>query len=90
MREHTWRRLGEKVKVVSDVRDLGAHLNLAENRRIATTLTGRMRKTASVADKLKYRKAPYTKKAQIVRGKLLTKALYGCALAPANEAALGT
>ena len=75
MREHTWRRLEEKVRLVPDIRDLGAHLNLTENMRVATTLTARMRKTAAAAERLKFKKAPFGKKAQIVRAKLLTKGL---------------
>ena len=43
LREHRWRRLGKKIPLQTDMRDLGAHLNTAANRAYGTTLTNRMR-----------------------------------------------
>ena len=46
LRNHKWRRLDTKIRVVSDCRDLGARLNAAANRSYGSTLTTRMLKTA--------------------------------------------
>ena len=43
LRGHRWRRLRKKVPVLTDMRDLGGHLNTAANRTYGTTLTRRMR-----------------------------------------------
>ena len=43
LREHRWRRLGKKVPVQTDMKDLGAHLNTATNRAYGATLTKRIR-----------------------------------------------
>ena len=58
LRRHRWRRLGKTVPVVTDTRDLGAHLNTSENRAKGTTLSDRMRKTAGDTKRLDYVNAP--------------------------------
>ena len=88
MREHKWRRLGRRVPVQTDMRDLGGHLNTAANRTYGTTLTERMRKTTDSVRALQRRKAPYKAKAELIRTKQLPKALYGCETTPVNESAL--
>ena len=88
LRNHRWRRLGKKVPLQTDMRDLGGHLNTAANRTYGTTLTERMRKTAESVRALQKRKAPYKVKAELIRSKQLPKALYGCETAPVNESAL--
>ena len=72
LKNHKWRRLGKKVPVQTDMRDLGGHLNTAVNRSYGTTLTTRMRKTADSVKALQYRKAPYKVKAELIKGKAVT------------------
>ena len=67
LRQHRWRRLGQVVSVENDGRDLGAHYNVAKNKRVGTTLTQRMRKSSSSVVRLKMRRMPYAKKGQIIR-----------------------
>ena len=62
LREHKWRRSGRKVSVVNDCRDLGAHFNATGGRKVGTTVTQRMWKTARSTDRLAKVKAPYGKK----------------------------
>ena len=40
LRMHKWRRLGRTLKVITDCRDLGAHLTVSTCRKLGTTLTG--------------------------------------------------
>ena len=70
------------------MRDLGGHLNTAENRTYGTTLTDRMRKTAESVRTLQRRRAPYKAKVELIKTKQLPKTLYGCETAPVNESAL--
>ena len=46
LRDHKWRRVGHKIQVITDGRDLGAHMNAAAHRIQGTTLTRRMEATA--------------------------------------------
>ena len=78
------------VPVVNSCRDVGAHLNATKNRKVGTTLTERLWKTAGAAEKLRYIKALYERKAAVVRAKLLPMGLFGCEVAPINEAAMRT
>ena len=52
LRQHTWRRIGRTIMVITDGRDLGAHMNAAANRFYGTTLTKRMDATAKDIEKL--------------------------------------
>ena len=88
LRNHTWRRLGRKVPVMTDMRDLGGHLNTAANRAYGKTLTTRMRNTVDSLRVLRHKKAPYRAKTEILRAKQLPRALYGCETAPVNEGVL--
>ena len=88
LRNHRWRRQRKKAPLQTDMRDLGGHLNTAENRTYGTTLTVRMRKTAESVRALQRKRAPYKAKAELIRSKQLPKALYGCETAPVNESAL--
>ena len=88
LKEHKWRRAACKNPVVTNCRDLGAHLNTLKGRRVGTTLTTRMQKTAKIVFRLGRTKAPYVAKTEVIRTKLNPKALYGCEHAPVNETAL--
>ena len=46
-RKHRWRRVGSTMQVITDGKDLGAHMNVASNRTYGTTLTKRMQETAN-------------------------------------------
>ena len=78
LRNHRWRRLGRTIPVILHARDLGAHLNASAGKQVGTTLTSRMRETTKSVIRLGKMKAPYAKKAAVIRTKLLPKGLYGC------------
>ena len=78
--------MGETIRVITDGRDLRGHA--AANRFYGTTLTQRMQETANEVEKLNRAKAPYEKKAMVIRAAKLPRGLYGCEVAPANEVAL--
>ena len=87
LRDHRWRRLGTTMPVANDGRDLGAHFNVA-GRRVGTTQTERLHKAARSAERIAVWKAPYRDKQEVVRAKTLAMGLYGCEMAPINEAAV--
>ena len=68
---HRWRRLGKTVPAIVDTRDLGAHLNTLQSRGKGTTVSGRMRQTAGDTKRLDYVRAPYNKKEQVARAKMI-------------------
>ena len=78
------------ILVILHVRDLGAHLNASAGKQVGTTLTSRMRETTKSVIRFGKMKAPYEKKAAVIRTKLLPKGLYGCETAPVNESAMRT
>ena len=90
LRKHQWRRLGMKVPVVNDCMDVGARFNTTQGKMVGTTLTQRMRQTASSAGRLEKHKAPYAKNVEMIRAKKPPMGLYGCELAPVNESAMRT
>ena len=85
---HRWDKPRRTIKVITDGRDLGAHMSAAANRIVGTTLTNRMQKVSDELEVLNRVKAPYSRKAMIIRSAKLPKALYGCEVAPANELVL--
>ena len=52
LRQHKWRRVGRTINVLSNCRDLGAHINFAKRARLGTTLTARMRKATAYAKRV--------------------------------------
>ena len=74
--------------VIVDARDLGAHLNTLQDRKRGTILSERMRLTAGEVKRFDYINAPYEKKEQVVRAKMVPKCLFGCETSPVNEAAM--
>ena len=88
LKEHRWRRVGKKISVINDCRDLGAHFNATGGKKVGATVTQRMWKTARPTDRLAKIRAPYSKKVEIIRNKKLPMGLYGCKVAPVNENAL--
>ena len=62
LRSHRWRRVGHTIQVITDGRDLGAHMSAAANRIQGTTLTRRMEATALEVDSLNKVRAPYEKR----------------------------
>ena len=88
LKDHTWRRIRKTIKVATDTRDLGAHLNTAQGRMRGTTLTSRMRTTTRATIRLGRIKAPYERKTEIIRAKMLPKGLYGCETTLVNDAEL--
>ena len=76
--------------MVTDTRDLGAHLNAAAGRLRGATLTKRMRAAMISTKRLGRIKAPYDKKTAIIRAKMIPKGLYGCESCPVNDSKLRT
>ena len=64
---HRWDNPKRTIKVITDGRDLGCHMNAAANRMYGTTLTNRLNKVADELNVLRRVKAPYARKAMIVR-----------------------
>ena len=87
MRAERWPALGCNVKVVLNVRDLGGHLSVAA-RATGATLTMRLQRGAKVTRSFRWLPTPYSEKAQMVRGKAMPLALYGCEAVPCAECAL--
>ena len=88
LRNHKWRILQDVVPVVNTCRDLGAHLNSLVNKKDGKTLTDRMHKAAGCAEMMGYIKTTYQNKRTVIKGKILPMGLYGCEVAPINEAVL--
>ena len=65
-------------------------MNASSGRLVGTTLTARMQKVSEEMEALNRVKAPYARKAMVIRSAKLQKALYGCEVAPANEGCLRT
>ena len=68
-------KIMKTVSVVNDCRDLGAHFNATGGRKVGTTATQRMWKTARSTDRLAKVKAPYNKKVEIIRAEKLPMGL---------------
>ena len=83
--QHRWTKPGGTIRVITDGKDLGCHMNAAVKRFVGTTLTQRLQKVAEEVDVLNKVRAPYQRKAMILRSAKLPKALYGCETAPINE-----
>ena len=47
LRKHRWRRVGATIQVITDGKDLGAHMNASTNRTYGATLTKRMQETTN-------------------------------------------
>lgn len=88
LRKHKWRKINRTIAVVTDCRDLGAHLTATEGRWHGKTLARRMLQVADETERLNRIKAPYVEKAALIRAKKLPTALYGCEVTPVNETAL--
>ena len=69
LRTHKWRRIGRTIAVVTDCRDLGAHLNATERRWYGETLTSRMLQVAAETERLNRIKAPYVNKGSTPKSK---------------------
>ena len=85
LKTHKWRGAGSTIKVISNCRDLVAHLCVSRRRKTGATFTKRLKKGRSFTEKVNLVKAPYHKKAAVVREKVLPMGLYGCETSPANE-----
>ena len=78
---HRWKRRRRTIKVITDGRDLGCHMNAAANRIVGTTFTNRMQKVSEELEVLNRVKAPYVRKAMIIRSAKLPQGivrLRGC------------
>ena len=78
LRQHTWNAIdNQKVKVMLDFRDLGAHLNTTA-RTTGATLTARLTKALRTFRITNYLPIDTKQKYQALRTKGLPYALYGC------------
>ncbi len=87
LRNYFWEPIKENIRVVTNFRDLGAHLNLSGANNGAT-LAARLRN--GVAKAMKIRKLPhdYATKAMFVLTSVLSGSLYGCEATYASESAM--
>ena len=77
LRVKEWQSLGgTKVKVATNVRDLGTHLNFGDAL-IGSTINDRMVLATDIADKVARVTMPRVKKLRIIKGLILAKSLYG-------------
>ena len=67
--------MAQKVKVVTDTRDLGAHLNAAAGRLRGATLTRRMRAAMISMKRLGRMEAPYDQTTAIIMATMIPKGL---------------
>ena len=70
LRVYKWRCINTTLNVVNDCRDLGAHLNISALWKKGSTLTRRMINGIAYSKLLLYSKAPFFKKAAVLRGKV--------------------
>ena len=63
-------------------------MNSLVNKKDGKTLTDRMQKAAGCAEMMGYIKTTYQNKRTVIKGKILPMGLYGCEVAPVNEAVL--
>eukprot|EP00969_Alexandrium_andersonii_P300910 13303199-Alexandrium_andersonii.AAC.1 len=78
---------GAPFEVVCHGRDLGAHLNFAQ-RAVGPTLTARLREATRTALTMAKMPAPYPARLNVVAGKIVPQALYGCQATPVAAAPL--
>ena len=57
LKTHCWRRVGATIPVITDTRDIGAHLHTLEGKKSGVTVAKRMLETASYVNRLNYIKA---------------------------------
>ena len=88
LKQHCWRRVGRTIEVLSNCRDLGAHVNFSKYVKYETTLTARLRKAASYVRRIARTKAPYLTKIQLALAKGMPMGVYGCETCPINEQAM--
>ena len=74
---HTWKHRGGRRPVKHHHRDLGAHPCFKQTWS-NTTGSDRLQLAADMTDRAAALPAHYSHKAEILRGKVLPKALYGC------------
>jgi len=87
LEEHYWQTLHAKVKVVSDVKDLGAHLSVTARLR-GNTLKHRIERATVLATKLACFPWGWEAKRKVVDTLILPLALYGIEATPAPDSAL--
>ena len=84
---HYWQVLQSNLAVISDTRDLGAHLTVTARLKGAT-LTQRIQKATVFATKLAFFPWSWEAKRQVVDTLILPMALYGVEAVPASDSAL--
>ncbi len=85
LRQHLWRGVNATIKVVSNVRDLGSHLNVASGM-FGTTINGRINEAIETIKRIAHTPYDYAKKAMLIRTNAHAKASYGVEAAPACDA----
>ena len=66
LRQHLWRGVNATIKVVSNVRDLGSHLNVASGM-FGTTINGRIIEAIETIKRIAHTPYDYAKKAMLIR-----------------------
>ena len=89
MEDYIWPHVLEKIQMVSDIRDLGAHLNLTAHH-IGTTLTQRLQAALAKTNRLGWFPSGIHAKAKLVLNGLYSGALYGSEAVHASEFVLSS
>ena len=84
LRKHTWNTIHVGVQVVTNTRDLGAHLNIGM-RCVGTTLTTRLKEATTYARTIELMRTTAHRKALLIRGKVLSLGLYGVEITPSAD-----
>ena len=87
LRTHFWLSPSSQVAVVTNLRDLGAHLSLGSTL-TGTTITKRLHKATAIVHKIARTSYNFCSKAMLIRQVALATGLYGAEAAPACDQAL--
>ena len=89
LKDFQWRTIKAKVGVISDIRDLGAHLNVSA-RHVGTTLTKRMLAALPKLRRLAWLPLQMSTKASLALIGIFSGGLYGCKATHASETHLSS
>jgi len=87
LKQHIWKSINKKLKVLSHTRDLGTHLSL-NAAMVGTTINERIDETIATIQKIARMPFGIKIKATLIRMSGFPKALYGIEAAPCTEAKL--
>lgn len=86
---HTWVNFGRRIGVITDTRDLGAHLNLSAKAN-SSTLTSRLRGGTTLVRRIEMMPTDIKRKADAVKVKVHPSPLYGVETSQPNHTVLAS